>query len=323
MKCNDPGLVGHSAGAQAALYLRAHEASAVDAVVSLDTTQDYCTLATHGWEDLVKYLLDHVPNMDGSVLMAANSHAIFQFADAMVSADRYYLLTQALHHNDFIVQGILAKALASQASPTDRSARSTYLQAREQYEAVCSRVLIFLDAQLGEGGGRRDELARVCANPPADATRPYLIHVPKGVAGAEPFRPDSQEPPTPRQIRGLMARAGVLPALEILKTYHKSRPAAPVFHGDVGYAMVDEFIEQGRVADATAVYRAYRAFDPKESRQYYRWGRALEKMGRSSRAIEEYRKAVLIDPDDREAREHLERLLKTTPPASGDSPKPR
>ena len=44
------GLVGHSAGAQAALIFRSLARSPVDAVVSLDTTQDYFSLATPGWE---------------------------------------------------------------------------------------------------------------------------------------------------------------------------------------------------------------------------------------------------------------------------------
>jgi hypothetical protein len=118
------GLIGHSAGAQSALLFRAHDASSVDAVVSLDTTQDYSSLSTHGWDELVKYVLDHVDNMDGPLLIAANAHAVFQLSDALVKSDRYYLLTNDLSHSDFIAQGIIRKMLECRARPDDRAVES-------------------------------------------------------------------------------------------------------------------------------------------------------------------------------------------------------
>jgi hypothetical protein len=83
------GLIGHSAGAQAVLLFRGHDTSVVDAVVALDTTEDYSYMATHGWDELVKFLLEHVDNMDGPLMIAANAHAVFHLADALVKADRY------------------------------------------------------------------------------------------------------------------------------------------------------------------------------------------------------------------------------------------
>jgi tetratricopeptide (TPR) repeat protein len=309
------GLIGHSAGAQAALYFRAHDASAVDAVVSLDTTQDYHSLSTHGWDDLVKYLLEHVENMNGPLLVAANDHAIFQLADAMVKSDRYYLTTHELDHNDFIAQGNIRKMLECRARPDDRKAEAACKAARAQYEAVCVQSLRFFDVHLKGDAGQRAVLARHAATSWDTASRPSLVHVPRGVAGAEPFRLDSPTPPTPRQVRELMSRLGVEPALEILKRYHAASPFAPVFHGSLGFAIIDELLATGRIRDAIAVNRVYAKFEPENTRHYFRIGRTYEKIGARSLAMDEYQKALLLDPDDAEAAERLKKLRESKPPA--------
>jgi dienelactone hydrolase len=309
------GLMGHSAGAQASLYFRAHDASAVDAVVSLDTTQDYHSLTTHGWDVLKKYLLDHVDNVDGPLLMAANDYAIFQLADAMVKADRYYLTTHELEHNDFIAQGIIHKMLECRASPDDRSLETAYQTARVKYEAVCDRILIFFDAHLKGQTGRLKELTQERAPDEIGGARPSVAHVPRGVAGAEPFRPDSPSPPTPRQIRELIARLGVEPTLELLNRHHETSPSAPVFDGDFGFAIVDEFLEVGRIRDAIAVKRAYVKFDSKNAFSYFKMGNSFEKYGVKSRAIDCYKKALLLDPANAEAAERLKKLQEANPSA--------
>jgi dienelactone hydrolase len=308
------GIVGHSAGAQAALYFLARRGSAVDAVVSLDTTQDYYTFATKFWEDLVRLVLDNVNSMDGPLLMAANDHAIFQLADALVKSDRYYLLTHALDHNNFIAQSLAQKMIECRAKPADRDLEKAYATARAQYEVICDQVLRFFDAQLKGQAGRLEPVAEASAADAPGGSRPYLLHVPRGVAGPEPFRADSPTPPTPRQIRDLMKRAGVGPALDLLKRHHQKAPGAPVFHESLAYALVDEFLEQGRIPDAIAVHRAYLIFDPGRARTYFRMGLSYEKYGMKDRAIDHFKKAILFDPADHEAAEHLKKLQESNAP---------
>ncbi len=270
---------------QAALYYRAHDASAVNAVVSLDTTQDYHSTSSGGWELLVTYLIDHVENMDGPVLVAANEHAIFQLMDAMVQADRSYLLTRELDHNDFIAQGIARKLLECRAKPDDRAVESAYRVARAQYEEVCRRTLAYFDAHLKKDNRRQEELDR--PRPNGDP-RPSVVRVPRGTSGPEPFRLESQEPPTPRQIRELMSRIGVERSLQILDRCHEANPHAPVFHGDLGFALAEEFLELGRISDARAVRRVYDRYDPTNARGYFRAGQALREarlQGRRDRAV--------------------------------------
>ncbi len=81
------GIVGHRASAQAALMFQAQDASAVDAVVSLDTTQDYTGLADHRWDDMIKPILENRSNSTKPLLFVANSHAVFEFADRLTDAE--------------------------------------------------------------------------------------------------------------------------------------------------------------------------------------------------------------------------------------------
>ncbi len=152
--------------------------------------------------------------------------------------------------------------------------------------------------------------------PEGVSSSPYLIHLPRGVAGAEPYRVDSDAPPTPRQIRELMTRIGVEPALELLMRHHEKSPKAPVLSGDLGFAIVDEFLELGRTRDAIAVNRVYVKLDPENSGSYRKIGLSYEKYGRRSGAIDYFKKALILDPADAEAAEHLKKLQSPGPFAS-------
>ena len=99
------GLVGHSLGAQSALYYRSQANSPVDAVVSLDTTQDYRGLSDTSWEYFTTPVLKNAENFTCPLLMVADSHAFFELADALHASRRYYLTLRGMGHNDYISQG--------------------------------------------------------------------------------------------------------------------------------------------------------------------------------------------------------------------------
>ena len=149
---NHIGLVGHSGGAQYSLLFRSQDASPVDAVVSLDTTQDYYSLSTSGWDYMTKPVLEHSKNMDGPLLMAANAHAIFQFADKLrehtPAFERLSLTFRDLDHNDFIDQGIQKRVLACEANPGKADLRAGLEASRAGYEALCYYILDFFDVYL-------------------------------------------------------------------------------------------------------------------------------------------------------------------------------
>ena len=179
--------------------------------------------------------------------MAANDHAIFQLADSLVKADRYYLITHDLGSQRLHRPGRSSPRCSTVGRiPTiRRRARLTrpHGPSTRPSASTCSASSTLSSRAIRHGS------RRWFATPPREgvSSSPYLIHVPRGVAGAEPYRVDSDAPPTPRQIRELMTRLGVEPALELLMRHHEKCPKAPVLpRGDLGFALVDEFLELGR-----------------------------------------------------------------------------
>jgi dienelactone hydrolase len=79
---NHVGVVGHSAGAHATLIYRAQGGCLADAVVSLDTTQDYHSLTDPRWDEMTRTAVRNKHNVTGPLLMVANPHAFFELADS-------------------------------------------------------------------------------------------------------------------------------------------------------------------------------------------------------------------------------------------------
>jgi predicted dienelactone hydrolase len=73
------GVIGHSGGAHATLMYRAQTDCLADAVVSLDTTQDYYAMPDLRWEEFTSTVVKDRKNMTGPVLMVANPHASFNW----------------------------------------------------------------------------------------------------------------------------------------------------------------------------------------------------------------------------------------------------
>ena len=221
------GLVGHSGGAEYSLLFRSQDGSPVDAVVSLDTTQDYYSLTTGGWDYMSKPVLENVKNVDGPLLLAANAHAIFQFADALRHAERYYLTFHEMGHNDFIDQGIQRRVLECEANPDKKDLRAELEAARAGYESLCEYILDFFDVYLKnpsiEGKKRlREKHGGNKLGGPA----PRVDYVPAGVTGPEPYREGSDSPPTPRQFRPFMTARGVEATIALMKRWHETDASA-------------------------------------------------------------------------------------------------
>jgi dienelactone hydrolase len=232
------GIVGHSAGAQAALMFQAQDASPVDAVVSLDTTQDYASLSDHRWDDMIKPILENRTNSRKPLLFLANSHAVFEFADQLTGAERYYLTLRDMGHNDFISQGIQRRDVESLAHPDDQARRTKCDAARSAYAIVCECVVDFFDAHLKGDLKTKQALIKKFESNPLGGTAPHMRFVARGVSGPEPFKNGSEVPPEPRQVRPLLAKQGVDSTITIFKAYHGKEPGAPIFQGNFGFELV-------------------------------------------------------------------------------------
>jgi pimeloyl-ACP methyl ester carboxylesterase len=307
------GLVGHSLGAQAILMFRAQAASPVDAVVSLDSTQDYHTLASPGWRDMTRQILENSRHFQGALLMVANSKALFQLADSLDHAERYYFTLKDQDHDEFVSQGILRRALENAAKPGDRGLRNELERGRAGYESVCAYALAFFDVYLKRQSGRREALLHKFRDTKFGGDQPHVEYLPIGATGPELYRDELKVPPTLRQVRLIIAARGIEATMALLKQWRAQEPAAPIFEDDFGFALVDECLGQGRIADAIAINRFYSAHNPKFSKIFVRTGEGYRKAGLLSFAHDYFKKACLLDSDDTVAAarvKELETLMK-------------
>ncbi len=303
------GLVGHSGGAQYSLLFRSQDGSPVDAVVSLDTTQDYYSLTTGGWDYMTKPVLENVKNVDGPLLMAANAHAIFQFADALQHAERYYLTFREMGHNDFIDQGIQKRVLECEANPDKKDLRAELEAARAGYESLCESILDFFDVYLKDPSiERKRRLREKHGGNKLGGTAPRVDYVPAGVTGPESYREGSDSPPTPRQFRPFMTARGVEATIALMKRWHETDAAAPILSRDFGDALVEELLDQGRNQDAIAFYRLYGGFDKRFLGTMTRRGDRYLRFGAKEGARKYFQKALILDPADAVAAERLKSL---------------
>ncbi len=226
-------LIGHSAGAQALLKYAAQPGCVGDALVLLDTTQDYYALGMPLHESLVREATEGSAFLTRPMLVATGPEAIFALCDRLVNAERTYLTVPELGHDEYISQGLqrLARigrqAMAGVAGADTEAARAPTV--RTNYRHLCETVRAFLDTELG----RKDvessaRLERECARPWTHQT-PCLVRVARGVSGPEPYDPESDTPPSPRQFCRLLEDGGVESACAVLERFRGAEPLGPLY----------------------------------------------------------------------------------------------
>lgn len=281
-------LIGHSGGAQTSMVYASQEGSIIDAVVSLDTTQDYY------FEDkqLFKSYVGRVnpDQLKAPLLVCAVQAAIFQFVDKCSKSERLYLTVDELGHDEFTSEG-LASAIAQHKKTLDA--------VRQRYTGLCETVLQFLDAKL------KGSLVPL-SNPSPHFS---IEAVAAGVTGPAPYVL-SQEPPTPRQLRELVDR-NMAKAIEAILQFGKSHPKAPIYDGQLAFAVVDHCLERGDVKSArqfAAVLKKVKGQEIVGARIYLAWGRIYTSNGFKSEAVHSFEKALMLDPANKEAKDGLAKL---------------
>jgi len=319
---NHVGIIGHSGGAHAALVYRAQTNCAADAIVSLDTTQDYYSLADNRWEDMTTTVLKNRKNMTGPLLMAANPHGFFQLADSLWHARRYYLTIKNLDHNDFISQGVIAKTLRygrqTSNQPADEVQDKASLDAVQvAYEALCIYILRFLDAELKGDAAGKEFISHQYRDTKLEGAAPHVEFTPEGRAGPEPYVGTSSQPPTPRQVRQFLRERGCEETIALFRRFRKQEPTQPIYHPVFGLALVTELLEQGKTKDAIAFRDYFREIGTDCGKMLLDWGKAYVGMGLKDRATGYFKKVLLLDPTNGEAARKLKELAEAKDKSSG------
>ncbi|HEX5272434.1 MAG TPA: tetratricopeptide repeat protein, partial [Gemmataceae bacterium] len=305
------GVVGHSGGAHAALILRAQGGCPADAVVSLDTTQDYYGLSDPRWDEMTAAVTKNRKNMMGPLLMVANPHAFFEMADSLPSARRYYLTLRDLGHNDFISQGRIGRGLRHRlGDPGGAEGRDGPAAVSAAYEALCDYILHFFDAELkGDAAGKK-LLATQYRDTPLGGAEPHVEYVPPGTTGPEPYREGGRRPPSPRQLRYFLHEHGRDKTLAVLRRFRKEAPGQPTEHPVFGLALVGELLDQGKTDDAVAFRDYYRESGFDCGKMLLEWGKAYLRQGRTALARDYFKKALVLDPSNGEAADRLKEAEK-------------
>jgi pimeloyl-ACP methyl ester carboxylesterase len=309
-------VAGHSFGAQAVLKYALRESSPVDAVVCLDTRQDYVGLSdSRGWR-IVPAVLAAPTGRAPALLLAANAYGIFALADTRGGSQRTYLTFRDLGHNDYISQGIIRRLLPKWPESGEGEPRPTPPPGSPEasYEALCGYVLAFLDTHLRGDRSRQEALDMTYGTDPLGGSLPHVEHVSAGVTAPAPYRGDHGEPPAPRQLRALLKERGPEATVAVLKQTRATKPEAPVFHSFFGCTLVCELLEQGRTGDALVLDRFYRTVEPGFRKRLLAMAKSYVRDGTARTALELFERAAALDPDDTEAAEQVRALRRAVGP---------
>jgi predicted dienelactone hydrolase len=324
-------LVGHSAGAQAFLRFAAQPGCPADALVLLDTTQDYYGLTLPLHEVLVREATEGRAHLTQPMLVAASPEAMYALCDTLVHAERCYLTVPDLGHDEFISQGlqrlqrIERDAQRGAVAPGEEGEAARAPAVRASYRALCEHVLAFLDAQLrGEDAAFAAQLERDRARPWTHA-EPRLVLVPRGASGPEPWDPASEAPPTPRQFVRLMLEQGAEPACTVLERFRggdgtavpdgapDDPPDGPLHSSTMlAGSLLHELSERGRKDEARRYLAALKAI-PVDALGLFQFLADISSMqGKREQALHFLRLACELDPENAELASSL-RALEASP----------
>ncbi len=314
------GLIGHSGGAHAVLMFHAQENSPVDAVVSLDTTQDYYSLADLRWSRYAPAMIAGRKHFKGPLLAAANPYAFFQLFDSLDQSRRYYLTLRDLEHNDFISQGglhqrwLVQKAANTMGQVTGQAheklakekARLTEIDS--SYESLNRYLLQFLDAHLKDDAAALQGLLDAKWTAKLGGAAPHVEYVPEGTTAPPQYREGDAGWPTPRQIRPFLRAHGVEKTAALLRRLHREEPSHPTMHRLFFYALVYELLDQGKTAEGLAMAKLAREVHPAFHDLFLASGKTYGSLGRVEYAVKCFQMALTIEPGHPEAARSLREL---------------
>lgn len=290
-------MVGHSLGAQTANYIAAKGNFPFDAMISLETTQEYYTDKDNRWNNFVPYVTSKAENVKVEFLFATNPPAIHELADKMKNANRYYLTIPDISHNDFIAQGVQRKYLRNKKNKTPAS-QIAYENAFGNYTKLCNYMLRFLNAKIKGDATAWNELM---ANRSARMGYNFFIEAMPAGMKLEDYAGETLPSPTPRQLKILIQSGKTDLAIEqINKTWEKKSKAA-VYDPAFSYTMLDYLLHVD-TGKAVKLYKAYTALlgDSLINAPFISTWQFHKRYGVKAEADAAFDRLYILNPDDKE-----------------------
>jgi hypothetical protein len=310
------GVIGHSGGAHAALTYGSLPGAAVDAVVSLDTTQDYHGLKDPGWAPMTTLVVNNRKHFTCPLLMVAAPYAHFQLADMLGRARRYYFTIKDMGHDDYIAQGGISRERhyqlclgdPQQTAEARAEAKATLARVRSGYQALCVYILRFLEAELKADPAGRDFLAKRYRDTTLGGDDPYVELAIEGRTGPDPYAEASAVPPTPRQLHRLLRDEGSGKTIDVLKRFRKTAPDAPIYYKIFELYLVFDLLDEGKIQDAIAFRDYYRESGLDCAKFLLASAQGYQRQGAPTMARTYYRRLLVLEPTNREAADGLKQL---------------
>jgi len=217
------GAIGHSYGAQAVLAWRGENNSAVEAVVSLDSTVEH----TAPDNPVLAPLKAHLASADrlaGPILIFAPKEELesYHHWDHWKYTRLYTVTVTGLEHNDFITQGAARFAFLPGRNTTAEKGAAV----RTGYDGVCRLVLRFFDACL-KGDRKSVAFLKDCAGGKGIDPKRFAVTV----------REPAPLPPSGAQLLELSLRRGIDEATRMARRFGPEMPEESL--GDAGSGLID------------------------------------------------------------------------------------
>jgi dienelactone hydrolase len=296
---NKLALMGHSAGAQAVNIFQALGNSAADALVSLDTTQDYRPLSVNIWKHMTDVVLNKykIPNMKVPTLVVAGRTAIFEMFDKLKDSDRYYLTTQNMRHNDYISQGIFHRRFAEKLSLIKsknteeiKNYQNERRLAQLGNEAMSWYILNFFDACLKNNPASKNYLPNKYKNNPISSLEPNVEVVSKGITAPSKYDLNSGTAPTPRQVRLIIAEYGIEKTIAVIKRFSGESKTSPIYVRSFVLFLLEEIFDKNK-EDGLTLLKVYEESIPLIRNRIASW---FISRGKDYIEEEEYEKAIIL-----------------------------
>lgn len=160
-------VIGHSAGAQAGFLMAADPSAPIDALLSLDTTEDYSMLSDRSWAYYTDKVVAQRASIRIPIVFAAGPEALFELADSLAASPRTLLTLPGVSHSDYISQGVIRRQAREGLAGDEPAER---MMATEAYQSLARYIGDWLDAFNARRGAPTEAPAPLTVRQVAEGT---------------------------------------------------------------------------------------------------------------------------------------------------------
>jgi len=309
-------VIGHSAGAQAALHYASSPTHLADTIILLDTTMDYYgpSIVQRTWRRLVERMQRSRDTFDVPMLVAAGSGASYQWIDGLALSNRTLLTVPHLDHNDFISQGVFSHLfktrLPREGTGQEDQSQEQFSKIASTYRAVNQYVLHYLEAQLKDSNEQLDQQNLDLVTLPQDSQKLHVETMNAGTVAPAPYLMNSGHPPTSRQLMHLAVNSSADETIRLLTRIRELDSDHALFSYNMLFgSALFEIVQNGELDKAKRIYGYLVESNPKVLSAIKFQGDWAVLRKRYSDARLFYETLLVFEPDNPQTREKLESVM--------------